>query len=81
MLSGILSFRGGAFLDPVWLLAIFAFIMGVQLYQETRGEIRPHVDRVLQRSPYLAGAFLYTAVALALVVFYRGAESFIYFQF
>jgi len=81
VLTGILTFQPGAGLDFTVPFLVFAFILGVQIFQERRGEIRGYVDSILRQSPYLAGGFFYTAVVLALIVFSRGEESFIYFQF
>ena len=81
VLAGIATWQAGASLDFTGPFLVFGFILVVQLYQEARGEIRRHVDRVLRRSPCLAGGFLYTAVALALILLARGEDAFIYFQF
>ena len=66
VLAGILTWRTGAGLDFTVPLLVFGLLAVVQLYQETRGEIRGHVDRVLRRSPWFAGRFAYAAVTLAL---------------
>jgi len=81
VVGGILTLQGGQGLNFGIPFVVFAFLLVVQLYQERKGEIRGHVDRLLRRSPYLVGGFFYTAVILALFLFSRGEEQFIYFQF
>ena len=81
VVGGILTLQGGPGLDFGIPFAVFAFLLVVQIYQERKGEIRGRLDRLLRRSPYLVGGFFYTAVILALFLFSRGEEQFIYFQF
>jgi D-alanyl-lipoteichoic acid acyltransferase DltB (MBOAT superfamily) len=81
VLTGIVSFQGGATLDFTWPFLLFAYTLGLEVFQERRGAVCSHVDSWLRSSPFLFGGFLWTAMTLAVVVFYRGQEAFIYFQF
>ncbi len=81
VVRGIVTWQGGAPI-AMWVpVAIFVGFTIVQLFQEKRGAIHPHVDRAFLRNPWLVGGFVYTLFVLAIAIFSTGKADFIYFQF